>query len=53
MPFEGDPHERTWMAWPSSGYGLGDTPAEADETRRAWADVAHAINAPMTIRGRR
>jgi agmatine deiminase len=43
MPPEGDPHERTWMAWPSSGYTLGDTAAEADEARRTWAAVAHAV----------
>jgi agmatine deiminase len=43
MPAEGDPHERTWMAWPSSGYTLGDTPEEADEARRTWAAVAHAV----------
>jgi agmatine deiminase len=31
------------MAWPSSGYTLGDTDADADEARRAWAAVANAI----------
>ena len=43
MPAETEPHARTWMAWPSSGYTLGDTQAEADEARRAWADVAQAV----------
>ncbi|MGN6325376.1 agmatine deiminase family protein [Pseudolysinimonas sp.] len=43
MPPEGDPHERTWMAWPSSGYTLGDTEADADEARRTWVAVAHAV----------
>ncbi|MEV6348940.1 agmatine deiminase family protein [Actinoplanes sp. NPDC051851] len=43
MPAEGDPHTCTWMAWPSSGYTLGDTEAEADEARTAWSSVAHAI----------
>jgi agmatine deiminase len=43
MPSETDPHERTWMAWPSSGYTLGDTPADADTARRTWAAVAHAV----------
>ena len=43
MPSETDPHERTWMAWPSSGYTLGDTTADADTARRTWASVAHAV----------
>lgn len=43
MPAEGDPHERTWMAWPSSGYTLGDTDADADAARRTWAAVAGAV----------
>jgi len=42
MPAEGDPHERTWMAWPTGGYTLGDTPADAHEARTTWAAVAHA-----------
>lgn len=40
MPPEWAPHERTWMAWPSSGYTLGDDPEEA---RSTWAAVARAI----------
>ena len=43
MPAETAPHERTWMAWPASGYVLGDGPAEAEEARTAWAAVANAI----------
>lgn len=43
MPHEGAPHERTWMAWPSKGYTLGDTEAEADEARATWAAVARAV----------
>ncbi len=43
MPAEWEPHERTWMAWPSSGYALGDNEAAAHEARRAWADVALAV----------
>lgn len=43
MPAEWEPHERTWMAWPSSGYTLGDTEQEADEARACWASVANAI----------
>ncbi|WP_138415844.1 agmatine deiminase family protein [Sinomonas gamaensis] len=42
MPAETDPHERLWMAWPSAGYTLGATDADAHEARSAWAAVAHA-----------
>jgi agmatine deiminase len=51
MPPEWWPHARTWMAWPSGGYTLGGTPAEADEAREAWAAVAHAVVArePLTM----
>ncbi len=40
MPAEWLPHERTWMAWPTEGYTLGDEPAEA---YRAWSQVANTI----------
>ena len=42
-PAEWEKHERTWMAWPSAGYTLGDTDDDADEARRTWAAVANAI----------
>ena len=43
MPAEWAHHERTWMAWPSEGYTLGDTEADHKEARLAWASVANAI----------
>ncbi|GAA0995448.1 agmatine deiminase family protein [Subtercola frigoramans] len=43
MPSETAPHKRTWMAFPSSGYTLGETSAEADEARTTWAAVANTI----------
>ncbi len=43
MPAETEPHACTWMAWPSSGYTLGESAADADEARAAWAAVAHAV----------
>ena len=43
MPAEWAPHERTWMAWPSSGYTLGENDAEATAARKTWAAVANAI----------
>jgi len=43
MPAEWEPHERTWMAWPSSGYTLGETEAEWQEARNTWAAVANAV----------
>ena len=42
MPPEWAPHDRTWMAFPTTGYTLGDTPQEADAARNAWAAVANA-----------
>ena len=51
MPAEWAPHERTWMAWPSAGYTLGDTAADAEEARRTWAAVARAVSRfePVTV----
>lgn len=48
MPAEWQPHERTWMAWPTEGYTLGDDPAEA---YRTWSQVANAIvrHEPVTM----
>ncbi|PRI11520.1 agmatine deiminase family protein [Leucobacter massiliensis] len=44
MPIEGHPQERLWLAWPTTGYTLGDTEAEAEEARRTWAAVANAAS---------
>jgi agmatine deiminase len=43
MPAETAVHDRTWMAWPSGSYTLGDTAADAEEARRTWASVANAV----------
>lgn len=43
MPAEWEPHDATWMAWPSGGYTLGETPAEAEEARQTWAAVANVV----------
>lgn len=43
MPAEWEPHECTWMAWPSSGYTLGDSDADWQEARATWAAVANAV----------
>ncbi|MEY3677141.1 MAG: hypothetical protein RL351_368 [Actinomycetota bacterium] len=43
MPAEWEPHERTWMAWPSSGYTLGESETDWHEARSTWAKVANAI----------
>ncbi|GAA3688504.1 agmatine deiminase family protein [Gordonia hankookensis] len=44
MPAEREPHRRTWMAFPSQGYSLGDTAEEHHEARSAWAAVANAVS---------
>ncbi|MDO4240918.1 MAG: agmatine deiminase family protein [Microbacteriaceae bacterium] len=51
MPIEGHPQDRVWMAWPTSGYTLGDTEADAHEARSTWAAVANAISEfePVTV----
>ena len=43
MPAEWERHERAWMAWPTRGYTLGESAAEAEEARVAWAAVANAV----------
>jgi agmatine deiminase len=43
MPAEWETHERTWMAWPSNGYTLGETEVDANRARQTWANVANAI----------
>jgi len=43
MPAEWKEHSQTWMAWPSSGYTLGDTAADVHAARKTWAAVANAI----------
>ncbi len=44
MPIEGHKQDRLWLAWPTTGYTLGDTEAEADEARTTWAAVANAAS---------
>ncbi|MEN9603485.1 MAG: hypothetical protein RL545_174 [Actinomycetota bacterium] len=43
MPAEWERHERTWMAWPSNGYTLGETEEDANRARQTWANVANAV----------
>ena len=51
MPIEGHKQDRLWLAWPSSGYTLGDTEAEIEEARTTWAAVANAASEfqPVTV----
>ena len=43
MPAEWETHDRTWMAWPSNGYTLGETEDDAKIARQTWANVANAV----------
>ncbi|MBM6621792.1 agmatine deiminase family protein [Micrococcaceae bacterium RIT802] len=43
MPAETTAQDRVWMAFPASGYTLGDTEADAEAARTCWADVARAV----------
>ena len=51
MPIEGHEQSRLWLAWPTTGYTLGDTEAEAEEARRTWSAVANAASEfqPVTV----
>ncbi|WP_031469315.1 agmatine deiminase family protein [Sciscionella sediminilitoris] len=51
MPAETDPQERVWMAFPTAGYMLGETDAEAEEAFAAWSAVALAVAEfePVTV----
>ncbi len=51
MPAETAAHDRIWMAFPSSGYALGDTESDAEAARRTWAAVARATSefTPVTV----
>ena len=44
MPAEWQRHERTWMAWPSAPYTLGESATEAEEAYAVWAAVANAAS---------
>ena len=41
MPAEWERHERTWLAFPTSGYTLGETEREHEAARTTWASVAN------------
>lgn len=43
MPAEWVEHEKTWMAWPSADYTLGESEVNAQEAYVAWSNVANAI----------
>ena len=41
MPAEWEKHARTWVAFPTSGYTLGDTEQQHEAARKTWANVAN------------
>lgn len=51
MPIEGHRQDRLWLAWPTSGYSLGESEAEIEEARTTWAAVANAGSEfqPVTV----
>lgn len=51
MPIEGYKQERLWVAWPTTGYTLGDTETEIDEARATWSAVANTASEfqPVTV----
>ncbi|MDA7799130.1 agmatine deiminase family protein [Aquiluna sp.] len=44
MPPEWEKHQRTFIAFPHTGYTLGNTQAEQNAARQAWASVANAAS---------
>jgi agmatine deiminase len=44
FPAEWEKHERTWVAFPHTGYTLGDTEREQTAARQTWANVANAAS---------
>ena len=44
MPPEWEKHQRTFTAFPHTGYTLGNTQAEQNAARQAWASVANAAS---------
>jgi len=44
LPPEWDKHERTWVAFPTAGYTLGETEDEKEAARKTWASVANAAS---------
>lgn len=51
MPAEWEKHDRTWVAFPTAGYTLGDTATEHEAARKTWASVANAASEfePVTV----
>lgn len=51
MPIEGHRQDRVWLAWPTTGYTLGDSEADVFEARSTWAAVANAASEhqPVTV----
>jgi len=51
MPIEGHSQSRLWLAWPTTGYSLGESEAEAEEARTTWSAVANAASEfqPVTV----
>jgi agmatine deiminase len=44
MPPEWAEHERTWVAFPTAGYTLGDTEEDHLAARKTWAAVANSAS---------
>jgi agmatine deiminase len=44
MPPEWGKHDRTWVAFPTAGYTLGETESDHIAARKTWASVANAAS---------
>jgi len=44
MPAEWETHEQTWLAFPHSGYTLGESAQDQEVARQTWANVANAAS---------
>lgn len=51
MPAEWEKHSRTWVAFPHTGYTLGETKEEVEAAHKTWSNVANQASdfEPVTV----
>lgn len=49
MPAEWEKHSRTWVAFPHTGYTLGETKEEVEAAHKTWSNVANQASDFETV----